>query len=507
MFIPIGLDETETRRTPWVSLTLIALNVVVFVVVSIGGQQEEVERRVQEQGRQVAQYLEEHPYLELPSPLDRRLSERDRQHLEAARKASARAGRIPADWEIQKQQEQLDEMVRDFFTELRSAPAQRWGLVPAHPDALHFLTSMFMHGGWIHLIGNMVFLYLTGFFVEDAYGRILYPALYLLSGLAAGAVQIVHSPGSEVAVIGASGAIAGIMGAFLVRYARRRIVFLWIPFLFVPIFVRRIRVPAFVYLPFWFFGQVFLSEMSGESSGVAVWAHIGGFIFGFLAALLIAAFGIETKYIDPAIEREIGKTGSPQPEPAGLARAIVAGARGDLVEARRATGQILREDPRNLDALRYAYTVALSSNDPDEIGRQAARLLDAYLAAGENDPAAYLVKEAVTAVPTGLSARFLLRAGDFLARRGDGRQALELYDKVVQGFPDDPSVLRALVQSADVAARGGDRFRARKFLEQAQAHKACGPEWRPMIEQKLAQVDQAGPSRPTGYRGSRPTSG
>jgi membrane associated rhomboid family serine protease len=502
MFIPIGLDEAETRRTPWVSLTLIAINVAVFLAVSIGGQQAEIEQNVEARGKQVVRYLWEHPYLEIPAPLDRNVTEHDREQLESARRAIARADKMPADWEVQKQQEQFDEMVEDLYAQIRSSPIHKWGLVPAHPDALHFLTHMFMHEGWLHLIGNMVFLYLTGFFVEDAYGRVLYPVLYLLSGVAAAAVQIVHSPGSETAMVGASGAIAGVMGAFLVRYAKRRIVFLWIPFIFIPVFVRRIRVPAFVYLPFWFFGQVLLSEMSGESSGVAVWAHIGGFIFGFLVALLIAAFGIETRYIDPAIERKVGG-----PENAGLLRAVEAGAQGNLVEARRATGQVLRQDPRNLDALRYAYTVALSSSDPGEIGREASRLLDAYLAAGEDDPAAYIIKEVVTAVPNGLPTRFLLRAGDFMARRGDARQALELYDKVVDGFPDDPSVVRALVQSAEVAARGGDRFHAQKFLEQAKAHKACSPEWRPIIELKLAQLEQAAPPRPTGYRGSRPTSG
>ena len=502
MFIPIGLDEAETRRTPWVSLTLIALNVLVFVVVSVAGNQSDIEEKAAGQFRQVAHYLVEHPYLDLPPYLDKRLSDKDKQDLASASRALSRAGRMPSDWEMQKEQERFDAMVEDYLAELRSSPVQKWGLVPAHPDALHFLTSMFMHGGWLHLIGNMVFLYLTGFFVEDAYGRILYPALYLISGVAAAAVHIVHNPGSEIPTVGASGAIAGIMGAFLVRYAKRRIVFLWMPLFPIPVLMRRIRVPAFVYLPFWFFGQVFLSELSGEKSGVAVWAHIGGFIFGFLVALLIAAFGIETRYIDPAIERQVGGT-----ENAGLVRAIEAGSRGDLGEARRATGQILREDPGNLDALRYAYTVALSSNEPPEIGRHAARLLDALIGAGENDQAAYLIKEAVTAVPTGLSARFLMRAGDFLARRGDGRQALELYDRVVEGFPDDPTVLRALIQSAEVAGRAGDRFRAQKFLEQARNHKACSPEWRPVIEQRLALLEQIVPPRPTGYRGSRPPSG
>jgi membrane associated rhomboid family serine protease len=503
MFLPIGLDETETRRTPWVSLALIAINVLVFLVMSVGGQQEEIERQVDSQGREVLRYLAEHPYLQVPPQLAPHLDDRDRRNLEDARGAIVRSGRMPADWEVQEQQGQLDQMVRDLFAKARSSPVQRWGLVPAHPDALHFLTSMFVHANIWHLLGNMVFLYLTGFFVEDAYGRALYTALYFLSGIAAAAVHIVHNPGSEISTVGASGAIAGIMGAFLVRYARRRIVFLWLPLFPFPVFVRRIRVPAFVYLPFWFLGQIFLSSISGESSGVAVWAHIGGFIFGFLAALLIAAFGIETKYIDPAIEREVGRG-----HPPGLGRLAEPGARGDSAPVRRAImGATVPEDPRNLEALRYGWSVALAGQDPGEIAREASKLLEAYLACGQDDLAAHLIREAAVAAPSALPPRFLLRAGDFLARRGDGRQALEMYDRLIHGFPEDPSVPRALLQSADLIARGGDSFRARQLLEQAKNHKTCGPEWRPVIEQRIAQLEQAGPARPTGYRGSRPTSG
>src|SRR5215831_19678969 len=127
MFIPIGLDEAETRRTPWVSLVLIAINVLVFAVVSLGGSQAEIEQKLEGQIRQVDRYLHEHPYLEIPAPLDRRVSEGYRQRLETESKALARSGKMPADWEVQKQQEHLDELVRDLVAEEGADPVHKWG--------------------------------------------------------------------------------------------------------------------------------------------------------------------------------------------------------------------------------------------------------------------------------------------------------------------------------------------------------------------------------------------
>jgi hypothetical protein len=358
---------------------------------------------------------------------------------------------------------------------------------------------MFIHSGWIHLIGNMIFLYLTGPFVEDAYGRVFYPALYLLSGLAACGVHAVHNPGSLVPAVGASGAIAGIMGAFLVRFARRRIVFFWMPFFPIPWLARRIRVPAFLYLPFWFLGQVFLSSISGGESGVAVWAHIGGFLFGFIVALLVAALRIEAKYIEPGILKQVGG-----PDNAQLLHAIEAGARGDLAEARRATGQVLAQDPGNIDARRYAYQVALDSREPAEIGIQASRLLDAYVQHGDRDLALDLIREIEEgATPP---ARFLLRAGDFLARQGDTRGALAAYARLLESHPNDPAGLRALLQSADLRTRDRDFRGARQDLLRAETHPAFGPEWKDVVKAKLAALDRVQPKpAPGGYRGSQPS--
>lgn len=144
-------------------------------------------------------------------------------------------------------------------------------------------TSMFMHGGWLHLIGNMWFLWLFGNNVEDVMGRARFLAFYLIVGLAAAGAHIASAPGSVVPTVGASGAISGIMGAYLMLYPRVRIQTL---FVFV-IFLRVIPVPAWLVLIFWFGLQVLTGYSTPiDTGGVAVWAHVGGFVTGVLLVRL-----------------------------------------------------------------------------------------------------------------------------------------------------------------------------------------------------------------------------
>jgi membrane associated rhomboid family serine protease len=150
------------------------------------------------------------------------------------------------------------------------------------------LTSMFLHGGWMHILGNGLFLWIFGNNVEDSMGRFRFLVFYLLCGLAAAAAQIAISPASPVPVVGASGAIAGVLGAYLVLYPRVRVNVL---FIFI-IFIRVIPVPAWVMLLVWIGMQVvaglpqLTSVRPDVSSGVAVFAHIGGFAAGVVLVKL-----------------------------------------------------------------------------------------------------------------------------------------------------------------------------------------------------------------------------
>ena len=149
----------------------------------------------------------------------------------------------------------------------------------------HLITSMFLHGGWMHLIGNMWFLWLFGNNVEDSMGHLRFIAFYLLTGLAAALGQVIADPDSIVPMVGASGAISGVMGAYLVLYPRVKV------YTLVPIFIffTSIALPAWAMLGYWFVLQLVSGLFSsGEMGGVAFWAHIGGFVAGVVLVKLFA---------------------------------------------------------------------------------------------------------------------------------------------------------------------------------------------------------------------------
>jgi membrane associated rhomboid family serine protease len=186
-----------------------------------------------------------------------------------------------------------------------------YGMVPARlhltqpvalvQDPLPLITlfsHMFMHGGWLHFISNMWTLYIFGDNVEDRMGSGRYLFFYLLGGLASGLLQALAAPGSSFPAIGASGAIAGVLGAYFILYPAGRVLTLVLIFVF-PWFV---EIPAIIYLGFWFVSQLFsglaaLNNASAGMGGVAWWAHIGGFLFGVFANRFFA------RHISPSYYR------------------------------------------------------------------------------------------------------------------------------------------------------------------------------------------------------------
>jgi len=177
-----------------------------------------------------------------------------------------------------------------FVRELAAGNAfvARWAAIPATIFTGHGLvtifTAMFMHGSWMHIIGNMVFLWAFGPQMEDAMGRGRYVVFYLVGGVVAMLAQVAGSPGSTVPTLGASGAIAAVMGAFIVTYPRDRIKsVLWIF-----VFVRITMIPAALLIGIWFLIQLFNAGAVAnvQTGGVAYLAHVGGFLFGAVTARL-----------------------------------------------------------------------------------------------------------------------------------------------------------------------------------------------------------------------------
>lgn len=184
-----------------------------------------------------------------------------------------------------------------FLYELTLSQAQleqfflTYGVVPRQimqgQNLFSLLTSMFLHGGWLHILSNMVFLAVFGDNIEAALGNVLYLGFYLLGGLAGSAAHIAFNLGAEVPSLGASGAIAAILGAYVVMFPQSRVKVLFI----FGIFARVTRVAAILFAGFWFIMQLFsgvasLGPDTAQTGGIAYWAHIGGFVLGLMVGFL-----------------------------------------------------------------------------------------------------------------------------------------------------------------------------------------------------------------------------
>jgi membrane associated rhomboid family serine protease len=161
-------------------------------------------------------------------------------------------------------------------------------VVPARFDAVAVFTSMFLHGDWGHFLGNMLFLWIFGDNVEDRLGHLKYAAFYMVCGAAAVFAHVFMNPASTIPTIGASGAIAGVMGGYFVLYPNSRVLAL------VPLFIvfEVIEVPAILFLGLWFLMQFFygvgsIAKSGATTGGVAFWAHVAGFVAGMLGVLVL----------------------------------------------------------------------------------------------------------------------------------------------------------------------------------------------------------------------------
>jgi membrane associated rhomboid family serine protease len=235
-------DDNPTRRVPWVTILLIAANVVIFVLVQ--------------------------------RPYDRGLSQARFTYEFAAIPCEVVSGRPLSGDEVEQTLYEGD----DEACESGSSGEGDLAVFPGKQVYLAVLYSMFLHGSWLHIGGNMLFLWVFGNNIEDRMGPLPYTAFYLLAGLAAAAAHVAVQPDSTVPVVGASGAVAGVMGAYLVLFPDVPIRSLLI---FVIVLFRDI--PAKWLLGFWFVSQFFINP----AEGVAWVAHVGGFVFGALVAFVL----------------------------------------------------------------------------------------------------------------------------------------------------------------------------------------------------------------------------
>jgi len=190
-------------------------------------------------------------------------------------------------YELSLDQVSLAGLISTLGVTPRHLTGMTYGEFPVIPATLPLLTSMFLHGGWFHLLGNMLYLWIFGDNVEDRLGRFRYIVLYLASGAAGSLAQVWANPLAAEPVIGASGAIAGVLGAYFITYPKARVLTL-LPIFF---FITFVEIPAFTFLIIWFLTQWLsgFATLGVAGNMVAWWAHIGGFLTGIAGMFVLAS--------------------------------------------------------------------------------------------------------------------------------------------------------------------------------------------------------------------------
>ena len=484
LILPVALEKNEVRRTPWVTWVLIGACFLLHLALSTfgAGGEREVERQMQQSLR----FLAEHPYLSPPPALLDVLGKDGREALEGLRAEwEAAGGEMPPG--VAQEQQELNRLADETFAALRLLPSNRLGFAPARPNPVTLVSYTFVHADWFHLLGNMLFLFVTGPFIEDLYGRPLFVVLYFFSGAAGAGAFAAGSPPAETILVGASGAIAGVMGAFLVRLAARRIEFLVLPIPIIPAFRFTLKLPAFVVIPLWAGEQLYYASVAGAESAVAFSAHVGGFLLGLVLALAVGLLGIEERFVNPAIEREISIEQNPAITDAADARVA-----GDLATARRLVDGVLRAEPRNIDAWTESWEIALEAADAERAGAAGLRLIELHGRSSDPDMLWSVVQDPRWR-ELRMPSRFLTTVAETLARAGDAREAIAVYRRQAsEASSGDVAVLRALVSEGELLMRAGDARAARLAFDRAREHPSCTDPWRERIERAL----RVSPPRP-----------
>jgi membrane associated rhomboid family serine protease len=371
MILPLSHEKATVRRLPWVTLTVIAVTVLVYLWSVGGSSSTEVDRAFDE----VVDYLVEHPYLE-PDP--------EIATAEEMEDAFGRDRRAPTGTATGLEQRRLDELTASWREARESHPLRRGGLVPARFRVTSLVTHVFLHAGFLHLFFNLLFLYLTAPFVEDLWGPFAFAAFYLGSGVVAGGLYAWQYNDLEVPLIGASGAVSAVMGAFLVLRGNVKIRFL----VFLGIAVATFRAPAWVMLPLWFVGELFSAlraDVEGPGlggAGVAYWAHVWGFACGLVVAKVSA------RWVEPPEEALIAsRAAAPaaDPELENIQHDI---RRGFYPRAWDQLEELLHRRPHHETGLELYWQLARHLDRAEEAGVAARRLAAFALRRGGTDRAA-----------------------------------------------------------------------------------------------------------------------
>jgi membrane associated rhomboid family serine protease len=493
MLIPLRHENMQGRRWPVITFGIIALNAIVFL-----GTHGTIDKQGPELG-QVKIHLvllaAMHPELKIPEKAQEFITYAQTKNAPLWKEAQRPNRDVFDSWDakirIQDDQDVLQQemdSLGESYAELSSSSLlNRYAFIPAHPTLLSMVTSIFLHGGWLHIIGNMWFLWLAGAILEDTWGRLVYPAFYLIAGVLACQVHAMVNVGSFTPTIGASGAIAGLMGAFLVRFPTTKIE---MGYLFFYRFYR-FKMAAYWLLPVWLLIEI-LYGTTGLSSGVAHWAHIGGFAFGALIAVAIRKTGLE-QMAEKGIQDKISWVSHPL-----LAEASEQMEKEQLDLAAASLQKLLLEKPDSIDAYRMLQRIYWQKNDLPKHRDALEKLLGLEIKANDHEGALQTCQDFRNAGGEKLPAPLWLEFCRQLETQPDVSRAADEYLELAQAYPAEKQGLLAQMAAGRIYLKRMDRpADALRLYEAAQASTIPHADWQATLDRGIAEAKKVLNAEPT----------
>jgi membrane associated rhomboid family serine protease len=493
--LPLGHQENTVRRLPWISLgillTCVAMQIYASAVepslqralVSL------LEERFTLEQKLIAEHLARDPsdgkkapdveglLQHLSQGIDPRALRKVFASDEAEQIAKLKAGRLtePGDERFTRYQAIED----DLKAVEAQMPAMRFGYKPAEGGLRSMLTSIFAHIGWLHLIGNMWFLYLVGCNLEDRWGGWQFSAFYLIAGcVAAGAFGVMHA-GSMEPLIGASGAVAGAMGAFMVCYARTRVKMFYVYILFIKPRWGTFRVPTWFVLGLWMAQQLVMTVFEARAgSAVAYSAHAAGFAFGVIVALLLRATGVDEALDRASARAAEGPTWEAHPS---YLRAMEACDRQDHETARTLLHDLLKESPEHANGhemlLDMYFEGKTADDDLFDVDLALPFLIDHYHKTRLDEPLVALYRRLRHQLPAyGLTDQELLRVATAAHHGKESVLVIAAVTEMMTEHPASTALARAMLLAAEVQGRSGapdlQRDTLQRIVDQFPEH-AC----------------------------------
>lgn len=399
MILPIGHESDSVRRLPWISLIIMAICFGVHMYTA--SKVDQYESKLENVLKEIESYYFSHTYLDLdPDIEDIFFGPKYKDEFGALMQSFSKYDGRPKDKDIiAQQQETLDGLVKKFKDTILEVPFFKWGYIPTKKSVFKLISHIFIHGNWLHLLGNLFFLYLCGPFIEDVWGKPIYAVFYLAMGIVAAEMFSVHYPNSTVPMVGASGAIAGVMGAFLIRFWNTKIKFF---FMFSVLVRGTFNAPAWLMLPLWVVNEFFnarwmdsIVEKTG-GSGVAHWAHIWGFLVGAAVAVAIKFFKVEEKFVAPKIQAQ---TSYVNKSFAIYEEAIMLIDTGKKEEAYAMLKEAVSQDPTFQDTVEALWGVGKELGKEHEASRPLIMLMEKEVRHNQFDLALRHYRQLIEIIP------------------------------------------------------------------------------------------------------------